>query len=304
MKISVIIKNYNYSKYLPDAIESILNQTIKADEFIIIDDGSTDESQKIIQAYADQHPEITFLKNEKNIGICATTNKVIPLAKYDYVTLLASDDIYLPNYIEETKKAYEKFPHACLFCSDFAYMEDENTKEVTNFPKVFTSPETTFLMGHPLIKAMRTYKFWISSPACFRRDLFYKFKGYISDLEMYMDFFLLAMIAFDRGVCYIPKTIKVMRVHGSQFSSTLSFKKKKNAWKNFFDKFQTDDFKKFKYDFKKSHLLYHWETPLFYYLLKNPRYWSFADYSLWKKLGIQWRRRKVDPLLKKLTFKS
>lgn len=304
MKISLIIKNYNYEKYLPDAIESILNQTSKPDEFIIIDDGSTDESQNIIQGYADKHPEIIFLKNEKNMGICATTNKAIKQASHDFITLLASDDIYLPTYIEETRAAFEKFPTAGIFCSDFAYFEEDNLKEVINFPKAFTSPDTTFLKAYPLIKAMRTHKFWISNPALFRRDLFEKYGGYMPDLEMYMDFFLFAMMAFDSGVCYIPKTIRAMRVHGNQFSSTLSASKKKMAWRSMLEKFSTGEFKKFKTLFKKSHLLYLFETPFFYYLLKHPKYWGFADYSLWKKLGILWRRRRVDPLLKKLTFKS
>lgn len=304
MKITAIIKNYNYSKYLPNAIDSILNQTSKPDEFIIIDDGSTDESQEIIQKYVQKHPEIIFIKNEKNMGICATTHKVIDLASHDYITLLASDDIYLPTYIEETRKAQEKFPHAGLFCSDFAYFEEENIDRIINFPKVFKSPQTTFLKNFPLIKAMRTYKFWISGPALFKKELFYKHKGYINELEMYMDFFLFAIMAFDEGVCYIPQTIRAMRVHGTQFSSTLSDEKKKAAWGKMLHKFSEDSFKKYKNDFKKSHLLYHFETPFFYYLLKNPKLWSFADYSLWKKLGIQWRRRKIDPILKKLAFKS
>ncbi len=82
---------YNGEKYLRETIESILNQTYRDFEFIIIDDGSTDNSVKIIESYKDSR--IKLYKNEKNMGISDSTNKGIELAKGEYIALTDHDDI-------------------------------------------------------------------------------------------------------------------------------------------------------------------------------------------------------------------
>lgn len=66
-RVSVIMPNYNCEKYIAEAIESILNQTFTDFEFIIIDDGSTDNSWNIIQEYAKKDDRIIAIKNEKNL---------------------------------------------------------------------------------------------------------------------------------------------------------------------------------------------------------------------------------------------
>jgi len=74
-KISVIMPNYNCEKYISGAIESILKQSFTDFEFIIIDDGSTDNSWNIIQEYAKKDDRIVALRNKKNLKICKTLNK-------------------------------------------------------------------------------------------------------------------------------------------------------------------------------------------------------------------------------------
>ncbi len=93
---------YNGEKYLRETIESILNQTYKDFEFIIIDDGSTDNSVKIIESYNDSR--IKLYKNEKNMGISDSTNKGIELAKGEYIALTDHDDIYYNTRLEKQVK--------------------------------------------------------------------------------------------------------------------------------------------------------------------------------------------------------
>ena len=76
-KISVIMSVYNASKFLNEAIESILNQTYKNFEFIIIDDGSTDNSTQIIEKYKKIDERIVFIENEKNVGLTKNLSYVI-----------------------------------------------------------------------------------------------------------------------------------------------------------------------------------------------------------------------------------
>lgn len=93
--VSVVMPVYNGSKYLKEAIDSILNQTFTDFEFIIINDGSTDNSEDIILSYNDQR--IRYLKNEQNSGICITLNKGLDNALGKYIARMDCDDISFPE---------------------------------------------------------------------------------------------------------------------------------------------------------------------------------------------------------------
>lgn len=80
-KISVIMPNFNSEKFLPEAISSILNQTFTDFEFIIIDDGSTDNSVEIIKNFKKNDSRIIFLQNKRNEKICKTLNRGLRIAK-------------------------------------------------------------------------------------------------------------------------------------------------------------------------------------------------------------------------------
>ncbi len=92
-KVSVLMPAYNVEKYIGEAIESILNQTFTDFEFIIVDDGSTDGTWKIIQSYAEKDSRIVPLQNEKNLHISKTRNRLIGLARGEYVMWQDADDI-------------------------------------------------------------------------------------------------------------------------------------------------------------------------------------------------------------------
>lgn len=98
--ISVIMPVYNTEKYLDEAIKSILNQTLDRFEFIILDDGSTDNSWKIIQKYAKKDKRIITLQNHINKWIACSRNKLINTAKTNYIAPQDSDDVSKINRLE------------------------------------------------------------------------------------------------------------------------------------------------------------------------------------------------------------
>lgn len=118
IKISAILPNYNDSELLPNAIQSLLNQTETLTEIIIIDDGSTDNSLAIIEDLMNQHHHIRLVQHEKNQGVCAALNHGIEHATGDYVILCAADDWYNENMIALAKQAIRKTPRAGLICGD------------------------------------------------------------------------------------------------------------------------------------------------------------------------------------------
>lgn len=99
--VSVIIPVYNGEKYLGETIESVLNQTYHNIEIIIVDDCSTDNSRKIVEAYLKKYKNITYYLQPQNAGAAVARNKGLELAKGRYIAFLDSDDLWYPQKIEK-----------------------------------------------------------------------------------------------------------------------------------------------------------------------------------------------------------
>ncbi len=97
--VTVLMPVYNAEKYLAEAIESILGQTFTDFEFLIINDGSTDDSSKIIETYTDSR--IRYIENTTNLKLIATLNKGIGLAKGKYIARMDADDICYPQRLQK-----------------------------------------------------------------------------------------------------------------------------------------------------------------------------------------------------------
>jgi len=103
--ITVLMPVYNGDKYLIEAVDSILNQTFSDFEFLIIDDGSTDQSIDLIKTYDD--PRIRLIMNKKNMGQSGTLNKGLSLARGEYIAIMDQDDISIPERIKKQLKFME-----------------------------------------------------------------------------------------------------------------------------------------------------------------------------------------------------
>lgn len=100
MKYSIIVPIYNVEKYLPRCIESLLVQTYKNFEVILIDDGSTDSSGDIADRYGEEYPDIFRIVHQKNKGLGGARNTGIDLADGDYLLMVDSDDYVSPKLLE------------------------------------------------------------------------------------------------------------------------------------------------------------------------------------------------------------
>jgi glycosyltransferase involved in cell wall biosynthesis len=106
--VTVLMPVYNGQAYLPEAIDSILNQTFRDFEFLIIDDGSTDRSEEIIASYTD--PRIRYERNPVNLNVAPTLNRGLDLARTKYVARMDADDISLPERLEKQVAFMENHP--------------------------------------------------------------------------------------------------------------------------------------------------------------------------------------------------
>lgn len=120
--VSVVMSVYNGEKYLREAIDSILNQTFTDFEFIIINDGSTDDTLKIIKSYKD--PRIVLI-SRKNKGLVASLNEGIEKARGKYIARMDADDISLATRFEEQIKLLNKDSNLVLVGTGLMFIDKE-----------------------------------------------------------------------------------------------------------------------------------------------------------------------------------
>ncbi|EEG28572.1 glycosyltransferase, group 2 family protein, partial [[Clostridium] methylpentosum DSM 5476] len=128
--VSVIIPCYNYGAFLGEAIESVLAQTLKPIEILIVDDASSDNTQQVGLAYQKKYPGfITFHRNEKNMGIVDNFNNAVPMTSGEYICFLGADNRFLPNYLELSAKVLDEDPSVGIAYTDY-YLFGEQAKQV------------------------------------------------------------------------------------------------------------------------------------------------------------------------------
>lgn len=140
-KISVVIPVYNVEKYLSECLDSVVNQTYKNLQIIIVDDGSTDSSGKICDVYAEKDNRITVV-HQKNAGAGAAKNTGLELIDGDYFSIIDSDDYIELDMYEKMVNSLEKYNAdivQCLFRNVYVNDSfDRKYKIKGNYPKVLT----------------------------------------------------------------------------------------------------------------------------------------------------------------------
>ncbi len=131
-KITVYITNYNYEKYIVQAIDSVLNQTETDFEILIIDDGSTDESMSLIEVY-NKNPKIKIIQ-QKNKGLTVSNNVALKLAKGKYIMRLDADDFLFKDALEKLSSILDKDSNIGMVFGDY-YIVDENENIIEHFQR-------------------------------------------------------------------------------------------------------------------------------------------------------------------------
>lgn len=123
---SIILATYNREDFLKRSICSALAQTYENFELIIIDDGSTDNSERVIKKLTENDARVRYLKNEVNSGLFKTRNRGLREARGDYVLTLDSDDYFFPVILEETKKFLDANPGTAVAYPYVLMFNDDN----------------------------------------------------------------------------------------------------------------------------------------------------------------------------------
>ncbi|MBQ0074888.1 MAG: glycosyltransferase family 2 protein [Prevotella sp.] len=114
--VSIIVTSYNYEKYIVETLDSLLRQTYKNYEIVVVDDGSIDSSVDIINSYVSKHENIRLYTHEGNVnkGLVASMQLAISNSKGCYVAFCESDDYWSENYLEEKVKIINKYEDVAI----------------------------------------------------------------------------------------------------------------------------------------------------------------------------------------------
>jgi glycosyltransferase involved in cell wall biosynthesis len=198
---------YNGAKYVEEAIRSILAQTFHDFEFLIINDGSTDNSEEIILSFTD--PRIRYIKNETNLKLIATLNKGLKLARGKYIARMDADDISLPDRLQLQVDFMEEHTEVGVCGSFIKNIGAENNTVL-------------FLTSHNEITFRQIFSTYIRHPTALIRkqvlidnNIEYRFEyPHVEDHRFWIDISLHSKLAI------LPKVLLHYRIHSENISVT------------------------------------------------------------------------------------
>lgn len=223
-KVSVIVPNYNHSRYLRQRIDSILNQTFQDFELILLDDKSTDDSVSVLNSYAG-HPRVSAIViNEANSGSTFKQwKKGLALCKGRYVWIAESDDWADHRLLEVCVGAMEKDPEIAL-CQVGAHIVDSNGKEMPGNYGLDgnTDGGISTLDGKNFIRQYLRWQNYIynASGVVFRRECVKQFPDAICNFRVSGDWMFWCGIAKCGRVAIVHEKLNYFRRHGANTSMT------------------------------------------------------------------------------------
>lgn len=238
-KVSVILPNYNHSKFLKQRIDSILNQTFQDFELIILDDKSPDNSTEVIETYRG-HEKITHIViNEHNSGSTFIQwDRGFSLAQGKYVWIAESDDYADLTLLEKCVSALEKNEKAVLCYSDSNFV-DENSKLCKHWiSKLIIDDKSRAIDGVVIYKGADYVKDYMlfknylynASMIVFRHDAINSISPYYKTFKGCGDWVFWGEMIMQQELIHIPEPLNNFRQHSNKVSNAM-----KNSYEHFLD---------------------------------------------------------------------
>ena len=205
--ISVVMSVYNGEKYLREAVNSILAQSFTNFEFIIVDDGSADNTAAILDSYTDVR--IIRKKNEQNTGLAFSLNKAISTARGDFIARMDADDFSMPGRLEMQFNYLTQNPQVAVVGSDFVSI-DEAGRRLGRSAHVTTPGQVRWRLlfgnavAHPTVM--------------FRKSLFEKGFRYDENMQASQDYDLWFRISEEHAITNLPEELLLYRRHTGRVS--------------------------------------------------------------------------------------
>jgi len=217
-KVSVLMPVYNGEKYIGQAIDSVLSQSFRDFELIVVDDGSTDKSTEIVGSYRDKR--VRYVANPTNLGLAGARNRAIEVSNGDYLAWLDCDDISLPGRLLKQVALLDEHPNVGL-CGTWVRTLGLESEQVWQYPSDPGFVRARMLFDDPVA----------TSAAMVRR-------GCLSAEDLLFDaryppaedYDLWERVSRTNGVCNIAEVLTLYRIHPNQISTIRREQQRKSVW--------------------------------------------------------------------------
>jgi glycosyltransferase involved in cell wall biosynthesis len=211
--------NYNHARYLADAIVGIAAQSRPPDEFLILDDGSTDDSLEVIAPCLARFPFLRLIRHERNCGVIAAHERLFAEARGDLLFAAAADDVRLPGFFARALTMAEQFPQAGLVCGAVGMIDEAGRRlgriDVRRWREPLYADPPRFLQEYLMVELPAHS---LCSGTIYRRDALHEAGGYRPDLGSWSDTFAFRAIGLKYGVCYLADEVVQFRKLAGSFS--------------------------------------------------------------------------------------
>ncbi len=223
--VSVLMSNYNYAKYVGEAIESVLNQTYQNFEIVVCDDGSADNSLEVVSRYVGNDPRVRLVA-KKNGGVASALSAAYAASRGEIVCLLDADDLCHPKRIERLVSAFRSSERsgACLHRIVKMYSDGTtfNCPVPVVFPEGWLGPEA--LQGGGIPKSLPSRAMPESSGMSFRRPVTDAIFPIPHQIGPWADGYLSYAALFITEFCAVPEVLSQLRIHGHNNCSVGEYK--------------------------------------------------------------------------------
>lgn len=211
-KVSVVIPTYNCAKYLPETIDSVLNQTYRDFEIIVVDDGSADDTKTITQCYINKYPDKIRYFYQENKGPGAARNFGIKKSVGEYIAFQDADDLWLSTKLKKQVELLEQDAQIALVFSD---MQQRLGSEVLYKAFLIEKGYYERICGGNLFLELTKINFIFTPTVVLRKNIFSRIEMFNENYKIGEDYDMWLRVAKDFKVALINEPLVIRRLHSS-----------------------------------------------------------------------------------------
>jgi glycosyltransferase involved in cell wall biosynthesis len=224
--VSVVLPNYNHAHHVGTALRALAAQTRPADEIIVVDDASTDNSIAVIESYQEILPQLRLLRNERNLGVNHTLNRGFAEAHGSHVLSSAADDWIEPPFIAHMAEAVAAYPEARVCTSSFVQFFEADQRRIhhqadSDLGPWYAADQSRYFTADEFGRLLDRGFVWLPvNASLIERSALLAIGGFDPRLRWHADWFAIYSLAFRNGFTIVPEPLSVFRVAAETYSGT------------------------------------------------------------------------------------